>query len=393
MQVLKLKKNREASLKRKHPWVFSGALHPFNSTSLKDGDLVQLVDDRSEILGYGHYHEGSISVKMLDFGNAPWNDDFWIRKIKQALDYRKSLIDCHAVQSNAWRWVHGEADGLPGLIIDRFDQNAVIQCHSIGMHRNLDMICEAIRATDPELKSIYDKSHESLPSEYAKNVVNRICYGTESVIQFQENGILYTADPIGGQKTGFFLDQRENRTLLSQCASGKSVLNTYCYTGGFSLAALRGNARQVISVDVSAKAIDRLEHHLEINHLTSAAHQSVVADVGSYLKSLDHQSFDLIVLDPPAFAKSVAKRHNAIQAYRRLNEAALRKLNSGGLLFTFSCSQVVTQDLFEGAVLAGAIDSGRSVRVVKKLGQAADHPVNIFHPEGHYLKGLLLFVE
>lgn len=388
-----LNRNREQSIFRKHPWIFSGAIAR-KDEGLQDGDLVSVCSQDGRTLGFGHYHEGSIAVKLLHFGDSPYSDGFWFQKIAAAFRYRKMLLDSGALPSDAWRWIHGEGDGLPGLVVDRFGSSVVIQCHTIGMHRQVELIARALRDCDPNnIQLIYDKSRESLPKEYASGISNRFILGDQTEFSMTEHGIRYLVDPLQGQKTGFFLDQRDNRKLVQEFSKGRRVLNAFSYTGGFSMAALKGGASMVESVDVSSRALSTLDQILELNDMKECAHKSIEADVPVWLKSCPKGAYDLIVLDPPAFAKSLHKRHNAIQAYKRLNYEAFKTIDRGGLLFTFSCSQVVTEELFYGTVVAAAIEAGRTVRLIRRLSQAPDHPVNLYHPEGHYLKGLLLQIE
>lgn len=388
-----LQKNRDQSIHRKHPWVFSGAIAR-KDDGLRDGDLVSVCSHDGRILGFGHYHDGSIAVKLLHFGDSPYHDGFWFQKIGSAFKYRQMLLASGALPSDAWRWVHGEGDGLPGLIVDRYGDAVVIQCHTIGMHRQVEVISRAIRDCDPaNIKLIFDKSRETLPKEYAAGTSNRFLLGDQTELTMTEHGIRYLVDPFQGQKTGFFLDQRDNRKLVQEFSRGRRVLNAFSYTGGFSLSALAGGAVSVDSVDVSSRALATLDQILDLNGMKDPPHKSIEADVPVWLKTCPQGAYDLMILDPPAFAKSLHKRHNAIQAYKRLNHEALKLMDRGGLLFTFSCSQVVTEELFYGTVVAAAIEAGRTVRLIRRLSQAPDHPVNLYHPEGHYLKGLLLQVE
>jgi len=389
---IKLKRGKAQNLERKHPWVFSGALLNVPA-GITDGELVQIVDENDRIMGFGHFHHGSIAVKLLGFAPEVYDEMFWTNRLSQALRLRKHLLKNNP-NTNCFRWVHGEGDGLPGLIIDVYDHSVVIQCHTIGMHRQLNEIIQACTSCMPtESVVIYDKSKECLPTEYARTQKNKLVYGTNQPIICLENGIRFEIDPLGGQKTGFFLDQRENRKLLREYANGATVLNAFCYTGGFSLAALAGEAREVCSVDISSKAIDGCNQNVNLNPFNKSLHKSICADVMDYLKEIENAYYDLIILDPPAFAKSLNKRHQAVQAYKRLNMAALRKIKSGGLLFTFSCSQVVSEELFYHTLVSAGIESRKTIRVLHKLSQGPDHPVNLFHPEGQYLKGLVLEVE
>ncbi|MDQ3143027.1 MAG: class I SAM-dependent rRNA methyltransferase [Bacteroidota bacterium] len=384
---------KEVSLMRKHPWIFSGAISK-KSEQLSDGDLVSVFSKNLVYLGFGHYHDGSISVRMLSIGPENYAHEFWNQKMSLAWSLRKNLNLVGNVSTDCFRWIHGEGDGLSGLIIDVYGDIAVIQCHSIGMHRMLDTLIEEIkRIASDNIHHIIDKSKETLPRDYSANLEDKIVFGNKNITQVIENNIHFEIDCLEGQKTGFFLDQRENRFLLGMLAKDAEILNAFCYTGGFSLYALQHKAKKVCSVDISTKALDNLKDNVELNPAYSGLHEIVKADVINYLKLMDSGSFDIIVLDPPAFAKSLNKRHNAIQAYKRINLDAIKKIRFGGFLFTFSCSQVVTEDIFYKTVYSAAIESGRNVSVLKKLSQGQDHPVSMFHQEGSYLKGLLLQVQ
>lgn len=384
-----IKSGKTSSILRRHPWVFSGAIAR-EDKGLKDGDWVEVLTEKDEFLGAGHYFKGSIAVKLLVFSEEEplCEADALTLHLQTALMMRKKHPEfSHA---STFRICHGEGDGLPGLIIDVYGETAVVQCHSPGMHRNKDIITAFL--LESGWKHVFDKSKETLPETFAKLVENTWMAGGTDQTTADEHGICFEVDPVNGQKTGFFLDQRDNRRLLGEYSRNASVLNTFCYTGGFSLMALKSGAREVVSVDVSARALETLEKNLLLNPFDASKHLSVKADVKEYLKNCD-RTFDVIVLDPPAYAKHMGARHKAVQAYRRLNAQGLRLLNSGGILFTFSCSQVVDAELFYGAVTAAAIDSGRNIRVIHWLSQSADHPVSIYHPEGRYLKGLVLYVE
>lgn len=390
--IVVIKKGREENLNRKHPWVFSGAILK-KPDSLEDGDLVQLSDVSGKIMGFGHFHYGSIAVKILGFGKETYDPSFWNTRLQAALELRKRL-PLGPDNTNCFRWVHGEGDGLPGLIIDVYGNTLVIQCHSIGMHRQIMDIANACTACFAGQNiSIIDKSKDSLPAAYGRTVENRILTGEGSPVVVRENGLNFEIDPLHGQKTGFFLDQRDNRKLLGSFAKGRCVLNAFCYTGGFSLYAAANEAREITSIDISQKAIDGCLRNFELNSPIKSKHTTICEDVYDFLKSMPSDQFDLIILDPPAFAKTLDKRHQAVQAYKRLNHLAMKKIQSGGFLFTFSCSQVVGEELFYNTVVSAGIESGRRIRVVHKLMQAPDHPVNLFHPEGSYLKGLVLYVE
>jgi len=388
-----LHQNKTFSIKRQHPWIFSGAILK-KDHKISDGDMVDVYDEQGQFLGFGHFHLGSIAVKILSFGTKHFTDKFWKTRLSEAFQSRQKLLSAGLVISNAYRLVHGESDGLPGLIVDIYGDVAVIQCHTIGMHRHIEQIVEALEAIDQlKLNSIFDKSCDSLPTEYARQVGNKFIKGNEGFPQITENELLYEINVVQGQKTGFFLDQRDNRLLVKELSQSRSVLNAFCYTGGFSLSALKGNASKVVSIDSSAKAMELLERNLHLNDLQGDRHQSHTEDVISYFKQIKDHDFDLIILDPPAFAKTLAKRHTAIQAYKRLNLGAILKIKCPGFLFTFSCSQVVTEELFYSAVVAAGIESGKRIKIIKRLSQAPDHPVSLFHPEGSYLKGLLLEIN
>ncbi len=392
LNTIELIKGKEINLQRRHPWIFSGALKEIPS-QLEDGELIYILDSTKNRLGFGHFHRGSIAVKILQFGNSDYTDGFWRMRLEDALGIRHQL-QFEKNKTNCFRWIHGEGDQLPGLIIDVFDGIVVIQCHTIGMHKQIHLISEAIKFTyGDSLLCIIDKSKESLPPDYAGSVQNAVLFGNYEEAICIENGYHFIVDCLAGQKTGFFLDQRENRKLLSQYAKHKTVLNAFSYSGGFSIYALGHGARKVYSVDVSKKALDLLKQNLVLNQFTSLPHENICADVNEYLKNMDADYYDLIVLDPPAFAKSVAKRHTAVQAYKRLNLLAMKKIKNKGLLFTFSCSQVVDEQLFYNTIVSAGIESGRNIRVLHKLTQGQDHPVSLFHPEGNYLKGLVLIID
>jgi 23S rRNA (cytosine1962-C5)-methyltransferase len=385
-----LKKGKEIALQRFHPWIFSGAIAKIDGKPT-DGDLVQVLDFKENICATGHFYNGSITIKILTFSDTPINQAFWTDKIVNALALRK-LLDMG--KTNAYRLIHGEGDSCPGLIIDFYNGVAVVQAHSIGMHKSVVFIVEALKtAYGKELLAIYDKSAETLPKQYASTIANGYLLGEVAVPhEVQENGHTFNIDWITGQKTGFFLDQRDNRQLLATYAKGKKVLNAFCYSGGFSVYSLQAGAQKVVSVDSSAKAIALSEANIAHLNLEKEQSECVVSDVMDYLKGAD-DVFDVMVLDPPAYAKSMDARHRALQAYKRLNMMGFDKLKKGGVLFTFSCSQVVTKELFYNTIVAAAIESGRKVRVLHHLNQGADHPINFYHPEGHYLKGLVLYVE
>lgn len=402
---LYLQAGRDEAVRRFHPWVFSRAIDRYEG-NLDDGDVVEVFDRKGEYLATGHYHDGSIAVRIFSFGattGGPVTPDvpYWIDKLKRIRGIRQAVVtgdrsdgDVAARPTNCYRLVHGEGDGCTGLIVDMYNGVAVLQAHSIGMHRERQLITEALRNVfGDELKAVYDKSAETLPDEYGASVTNGYLFGRTPVPHpVLENGNTFLVDWITGQKTGFFLDQRDNRALLAQYAGGKKVLNAFCYSGGFSVYALRAGASQVHSVDASPKAIDLTNQNVTANFGEINGHEAVTDDVMHYLKAHDHQ-YDVVVLDPPAFAKSLSARHRAVQGYKRLNAEGLRRVAKGGILFTFSCSQVVDRELFYNTIVAAAIEAGRQVRVLHHLSQPADHPVSLFHPEGGYLKGLVLWVE
>jgi len=390
--TLFLKPGKEAFVRRFHPWIFSGAVAKIEGHPA-DGDVVQVVDHHRNFLATGHFHEGSIAVKILSFQPADLDAEFFTKKLTEARRVRGLL---NLRDTTAYRLIHGEGDGLPGLVIDWYDGVAVFQAHSVGMHRQRAELADALQVVfGDELKAVYDKSAETLPDRYAAGIENGYLFQRLEISlphPIHENGHTFLIDWETGQKTGFFLDQRDNRALLARYAPGKRVLNAFCYSGGFSVYALAAGADLVHSVDASAKAMGLTARNLEANFGKTAPHESFTDDVLKFLKAHDHQ-YDLVVLDPPAYAKSIEARHRAVQGYKRLNAEGIRRLAPGGILFTFSCSQVVDRELFYNTVVAAALEAGRPVRVLHQLSQAPDHPVNAFHPEGSYLKGLVLEVE
>jgi len=387
---IKLHKGKEISILRKHHWVFSGAIAK-KDESLQNGELVEVVDCKDNFLGIGHFQHGSIMVRLITFEKEAINSEFWTRKLKEAYQVRESILLTDNHLTNVYRLVHGEGDGLPGLIIDFYNGTAVVQTHHIGMFRHVKDIAKALQAVyGNRLRAVYDKSAETLPK--ALGVENRLVYGNPQTNVVLEYGCQFEIDWEKGQKTGFFVDQRENRNLLGLYSNGKKVLNTFCYSGGFSVAALKAGAREVHSVDISAKAIELTDKNVTLNPGFVGKHKSIVADVVKYIREIEND-FDIIVLDPPAFAKNIKARHNAVQAYKRLNAEALKKIKSGGILFTFSCSQVVDKQLFAHTITAAALETGRNVRILHYLSQPVDHPINIYHTETEYLKGLVLYVE
>ncbi len=391
MKKITLKKGREVALQRFHPWIFSGAIFQPEKLDITEGELVEIVDARQDFLCIGYYSSGSIAIRVLSFDNIEIDQTFWNQRLQNALHLRTRLgMTVDSQMTNCFRLVHGEGDGVSGLVIDMYGSVAVVQCHAIGIYRQLAAISTALQHIfGDKLTAIYDKSSETLPPQYS---TNRYLFGASEIPKMVfENGQKFNINWETGQKTGFFLDQRDNRKLLERYSEGKNVLNAFCYSGGFSIFALASGAESVCSVDVSGKAIDLTNQNVALNfsNLSENKHVSKAEDVLQFLKD-NEQIFDVMVVDPPAFAKSVAKRHNAVQAYKRLNAMAIRQISTGGILFTFSCSQVVDRALFYDTITAAAIEAGRKVRVLHHLTQPADHPVNIFHPEGSYLKGLVL---
>jgi len=381
-----LKSGKEKSIQRRHPWIFSGAVYGV-SREINDGEMVDVVDSKNQHLGTGYFSDkGSIVVRILTFANETFSENFWNEKLQSAWELRLKLLNLEV--TNAFRVIHGEGDGIPGLIIDYYDKNWVIQAHSIGIFLQMEKIAEAIKVEFPTYcETIYCKSSGTLPN----TGTDYFLFGNKAEAVAKENSILFSVNWVEGQKTGFFLDQRENRKLLGEFSKRKKVLNTFCYTGGFSIYAMSAGAELVTSVDISQKAVDLAASNMELN-FPNANHKAVADDVFNFMKE-NHQIYDVIVLDPPAFAKSIKSKHTATQAYKRLNIAGLKALAPKGILFTFSCSQVIDDVLFYNTVAAAAIETGRNIRVLHKLEQGPDHPTNIYHPEGHYLKGLVLFVE
>jgi 23S rRNA (cytosine1962-C5)-methyltransferase len=387
-----LKKGKEYSIERFHPWIFSGAIQKMQG-NLTDGCSVRVFSYKNEVLGYGHYQNGSIAVRMLSFDAQAPAEDFWINKLSNALNVRRSS-GLPTANTNAFRLVHGEGDGLPGLIIDVYDGVAVVQAHDVGMHLDRHEISQALQIVlGQELKVVYYKSHGTLPGKLRDAQQDEYLFGAGIPAHVVvENDNKFLIDWEEGQKTGFFLDQRENRKLLGDFSKGKKVLNTFCYTGGFSVYALHAGAELVHSVDASEKAIALTRKNLELNGYNSTTHTCFAVDTFDFLKDKQDQ-YDVIVLDPPAFAKHRDARHQAVKGYQRLNTEAMKKIKAGGIIFTFSCSQVVDRQLFYDTIVSAAIQAGRQIKVLHHLSQPADHPVSIFHPEGEYLKGLVLYVE
>ena len=387
-----LKAGKEESLKRFHPWVFSGAIARIEGEP-EEGEIVDVYTSKKEFIACGHFQIGSIAVRVLTFRQEEIKRDFWKRRLEVALDLRRSLNLVDNPENNTYRLVHGEGDNLPGLIIDVYGQTAVMQAHSAGMHVYRMEIAEALSEVMGDIvKNIYYKSETTLPFKADLGPENGFIKGGSPENVALENGLKFHVDWLKGQKTGFFVDQRENRHLLERYSKGRNVLNMFCYTGGFSFYAMRGGANLVHSVDSSAKAIDLTNQNVELNFPGDARHQAFAEDAFKYLDRMGDQ-YDLIILDPPAFAKHRDALRNALRGYSKLNAKAFEKIKPGGILFTFSCSQVVDKRDFRNAVFTAAAQSGRSVRILHQLTQPGDHPVNIYHPEGEYLKGLVLYVE
>ena len=388
-----LKPGKEESLKRFHPWVFSGAIARVEGEP-EEGEVVDVYTSKKEFIACGHFQIGSIAVRVLSFRQEPIDHAFWVRRLQVAKDLRCALGVLGNPQNNTYRLVHGEGDNLPGLIIDVYDHTAVMQAHSAGMHLDRMVVAEALEEVMGDvIQHIYYKSETTLPFKADLLATeNGFLKGGSPENVAMENGLKFHVDWLKGQKTGFFVDQRENRALLERYAKGRNVLNMFCYTGGFSFYAMRGGAKVVHSVDSSAKAISLTNRNVELNFPGDPRHEAYAEDAFKYLEKMG-SNYDLIILDPPAFAKHKNVLRNALQGYRKLNAIAFEKIKPGGILFTFSCSQVVSKENFRLAVFSAAAQSGRSVRILHQLTQPADHPVNIYHPEGEYLKGLVLYVE
>ncbi len=387
-----LRRGKEESLQRFHPWIFSGAIHHADD-GIAEGDVVRVITAEGAFIAVGHYQIGSIAVRVLSFRDITIDRDFWRARLDAALQMRRSIGTADNPRNDTYRLVHGEGDNLPGLIIDCYGSTAVMQAHSVGMHVARQEIGEAlVEVMGSRISHVYYKSETTLPFKAGLGQENGFIIGSTDDNTAVENGLRFHVDWLRGQKTGFFVDQRENRALLEQYAKDKSVLNMFCYTGGFSVYAMRGGARLVHSVDSSAKAIELTNRNIELNFPGDSRHEAFCDDAFKYLDANDNK-YDLIVLDPPAFAKHRGALRNALKGYTRLNVKGLERIRHGGLLFTFSCSQVVTKDNFRNAVFTAAAQTGRKVRILHQLHQPADHPINIYHPEGEYLKGLVLYVE
>jgi 23S rRNA (cytosine1962-C5)-methyltransferase len=388
-----LNPKKEESLKRFHPWVFSGAIHHIDGTP-EEGEVVEIYDSQKHFLALGHCQIGSIAVRILSFRQEEINKDFWKKRFETAYFLRRQLGLADNPVNNTYRLIHGEGDNMSGLIVDIYAHTAVMQAHSPGMHVARYELAEALKETlGDALENIYYKSEGTLPYKADLDAENGYLLGGENVSGIaQENGLLFHVDWVKGQKTGFFVDQRDNRRLLEKYAKDRTVLNMFCYTGGFSAYALRGNAKLVHSVDSSSKAIALTDDNIALNFPDEPRHQSFADDAFRYLEKMGDQ-YDLIILDPPAFAKHRKVLKNALQGYKKLNAAAIEKIKPGGIIFTFSCSQVVSKDDFRLTVFSAAAQTGRNVKILHQLTQPADHPINIYHPEGEYIKGLVLSVD
>jgi len=391
MIIIQLKPGKDQSLLRFHPWVFSGAIKKIDGKPT-EGELVEVISNEGRFLGIGHYQVGSITIRMVSFEKVNVDYPFWKNKLFQAYLLRKKLNLAENNQNNVYRLVHGEGDGLPGLIIDIYNTTAVIQSHSVGMYLTRDHFTRALKEIyGQNLTAIYDKSEATIPFKANTGAKNGYLWGDNEPGTILEYGNKFHIDWVEGQKTGFFIDQRENRKLVETYSRDRTVLNVFGYTGGFSVYALRGGAKLVHSVDSSERAIDLTNQNVDLN-FTEPNHESFAVDAFEYLNNIDDK-YDLIILDPPAFAKHQDALRNALQAYKRINTRAFSKIKPGGILFTFSCSQIVNKDQFRQAVFSAAAIAKRNVRILHQLTQPADHPINIYHPEGEYLKGLVLYIE
>lgn len=390
-----LKPKKDESLLRFHPWVFSGAIAHMERQP-KEGEVVEVYNNNNVYCGTGHFQTGSIAIRIISFKKVEPNTDFWIEKIRNAYETRIAIGLVNSDKTNCFRLIHGEGDSMPGLVIDVYDKTAVIQAHSVGMHLIHKELGEALKIVmGNNLENIYYKSSTTLPPYFVQEegIEDYYLFGKDDGQYIaKENGLLFHADWIKGQKTGFFIDQRENRAMLERYSKGRSVLNMFCYTGGFSLYAMRGDAKLVHSVDSSAKAIELTKQNVELNFKGDTRHDAYAEDAFKFLNDMPSQ-YDLIILDPPAFAKHRDAIRHALQGYKKLNAKAFEKIKPGGILFTFSCSQAISKEQFRLAVFSAAAMSKRNVRILHQLTQPADHPIGIYHPEGEYLKGLVLYVE
>lgn len=393
-----LKKGKEDSLVRKHPWIFSGAIHHIEG-DVNEGDIVKVLTSNGDFIAVGHWQIGSIAVRVLSFEDVLIDDEFYENRLSVALDARKKIgllryeeKSGHTI-NNTFRLVHGEGDNLPGLVVDIYDDTAVMQAHSVGMHQDRMLIAKALmNILSDKLKAVYYKSETTLPYKADLGQENGFLVGHSVGDVAIENGMSFHIDWLKGQKTGFFVDQRDNRTLLEQYSKGRNVLNMFCYTGGFSVYSMRGGAKLVHSVDSSAKAIELVNKNISLNFPGDTRHEAYVADAFKYLDEMA-SNYDLVILDPPAFAKHRDALKQALRGYTKLNAKAMEKMPGGSILFTFSCSQAVNKEQFRTAVFAAAMQAGRHIRILHQLHQPADHPINIYHPEGEYLKGLVVYIE
>lgn len=397
IKTIKLKPGKEESLQRRHPWVFSGAIAAIEP-GIEEGDTVRVITSKGDIIGTGHYQIGSIAVRMLEFGTDTLSADFFRKRLSEAFRLRQTLgLAGNLTEervTNCFRLVHGEGDFLPGLVVDIYGDTAVMQAHSPGMHFAREIIAtELTELPGAHIRNVYYKSETTLPYKAQLDPQNEYLIGNFDGNIALENGLQFNIDWLRGQKTGFFIDQRDNRALLERFAKGRSFLNLFCYTGGFSVYGMRGGAAKVVSVDSSTKAAALTDANIELNFPGDPRHKTVATDAFKYLQDMEKDEYDLIVLDPPAFAKHRSALKRGLLGYRRLNAKAFEKIAPGGVLFTFSCSQVVTKEMFRMAVFTAAAQSGRRVRILHQLTQPADHPVDFSHPEGEYLKGLVLYVE
>ncbi|MBO7283094.1 MAG: class I SAM-dependent rRNA methyltransferase [Alistipes sp.] len=397
LNIVHLRRGKEESLERSHPWVFSGAIERITEhlAPLAEGDLVDVVTKSGDFIARGHWQIGSIAVRVLTFEQEEIDQNWWNRRVSEALGVRKALGLVDNVETTCYRLVHGEGDLLPGLVVDIYERTAVVQCHSVGMYHSRTAIAEALRvAYGDKLEAIYDKSSQTLPFKADLGAIDGYLWGrcAERDNVVLENGLKFKVNWEEGQKTGFFIDQRVNRDLVRQYSKGRKVLNTFCYTGGFSVAALAGGATEVVSIDLSERAVKLADENVRLNFGADAPHEAIACNAVEYLKDID-SSYDLIILDPPAFAKHHKVLGNALQGYKKINARALEKIRPGGILFTFSCSQAVSRDLFRTTIFTAAAIAKRKVRIIGQLTQPADHPINIYHPEGEYLKGLVVYVE
>ncbi len=392
MNKIYLKRGKEESLQRFHPWIYSGAIASFDGKA-EEGEVVEVYTSKREYIATGHYQIGSIMVRVLTFNHETIDKEFYKQRLETAYKVRLCIGVADRKDNNTYRLVHGEGDNLPGLVIDIYGSTAVMQAHSVGMHQDRKMIAEALKEVmDGKIENIFYKSETTLPYKAELGQENGFLLGGSADDIAVENGLKFHVDWLKGQKTGFFVDQRDNRSLLERYSKGRSVLNMFCYTGGFSFYAMRGGAKTVHSVDSSQKAIDLTNANVQLNFPGDPRHEAFAEDAFKYLDSMG-SNYDLIILDPPAFAKHKDALRNALKGYTRINHKAFEKIQHGGILFTFSCSQVVTKDNFRAAVFTAAAQAGRKVRILHQLHQPADHPINIYHPEGEYLKGLVLYVE